>query len=77
MGRVDDNDYTSPNLELAGAAALSNLETVVPFGFGGQGAVGTSVGYTNIAFSIFARGYLLILLVLSSLSSFTGAGKDK
>ena len=49
----------------------------MPFGFGGQRAVATSVGYTDLAFAVFARGYLIILLGLSSLSSPTGYGADK
>ena len=74
-GDDDDSDNYNPNsLPAAAVAALSDSEPAIPFGFGGQEAVETLVGYTEIKFSIFTQGYLLILLGFSSLSYFTGTG---
>ena len=61
-GENDGNDYVPPHLESEAASALSDLELVIPFVFGGKEAVTNMVGYTNLAFTIFDRGYILILV---------------
>ena len=77
----DDEDYAPTPLALVTAAATSDSEPVVPFGFRGQEDVSTEVRYTEIAFSLFSRGYLLVLLGLYSSSLFlsfsSGAGTNK
>ena len=50
---------------------------MIPFGFGVQKAAATAARYTEIAFSVFDQGYLLVLLVVSYLSLSTSAGTDK
>ena len=66
---------TPPALE--SVMASSDLETAITFGFRGQEAMATVVRYTKLTFAVFAWGYLLVLLGLSSLSFSTGVGNDK
>ena len=54
-------------LELAAGSASPDLKPVILFRFGGQGDAVALVGYTKLAFSIFNRCYILVLLGLSSL----------
>ena len=75
-GGGDDN-YAPPPPAWAAAAASSDSEPAIPFGSGGQGAVATSVGYTNLAFAVFTRGCFLLLLGSSSSSLSTGAVTDE
>ena len=78
-GRSDDyDDYYAPPPPVSEAAATSSdSELETPFRFGGQWDVVTLVRYTDLAFSVFSWGYLLVFLVSSSFSSSTGAGADK
>ena len=64
IGRDDDdeNDYAPPHPESEAAAASSDSELVIPFAFGGKEAVETAVGYTELTFAVFDRGYLLVLV---------------
>ena len=72
MGATKTTTTTSlPPPTLVAAAASSDSDPAISFGFGGQGAVATSVGYTNLAFAVFSWGYLIIILGLSSFSSST------
>ena len=66
MRGVDDDiyDYVSHPTELAELGVLSHSELSIPFGFGGQEAVATAVGYTELEFAIFTLDYLLIILFL-------------
>ena len=41
------------------AAASSDLETAILFGFGGEEAVATAYRYTNLVLTGFAQAYLL------------------
>ena len=59
-GNDDCDDYAPPHPESEAAAASSDLEPAIPFVFGGKEAVVTAVGYTELAFDVFARGYLLV-----------------
>ena len=72
----DDNDSLPP-LESVSVAALSDSETETRFKFWGKEAVLTAFGYTDIAFDVFARGYILFLIGFSSSSSSAGAGTDE
>ena len=63
----DEDDYDPLPLELLAAASSSDLEPVIPLLFGFQEAVETAVKYTKLAFSVLVRGYILVLLVASSL----------
>ena len=50
---------TTP-LTLASAVASYDLNLEIPFVFGCKQAKETAVGYTELAFDVFARGYLLV-----------------
>ena len=77
-GGDDNNNYATPPPppKFLSAPELSYSEPVIPFGFEGQGAVATLVIYTKLVFSLFAQGYILVLLGSSYLSSSTGAGTE-
>ena len=63
MIREDDEDdnYDPPWLESESVAASSNLESEIPFVFGGKDTMVTAVGYIELVFAVFARGCILIL----------------
>ena len=56
----DDNKYTPTHPELEATTELSNSEPVIPFALGGKESVSTVVGYTELTFTVFSRGYLLV-----------------
>ena len=61
-GGNDDKD--DPPSALASAAALSELEEEIPFGLGGIEAAATSGGYDELVFAVFARGSILVLVLV-------------
>ena len=75
MGNGNNNASRPPSS--AALEASSDLEPAITIKFGGQEAVVIVAGYTKLAFSVFARGYLLVLLGLPSSSLSTSAGNDK
>ena len=65
VGNDNKNDnYAPSSTVLASAATFYDLESMIPLGFEGQEAVVTAVRYTELAFFVFDRGYLLIILFL-------------
>ena len=69
-GRGDDeyDDYAPPHPESESAVASSDLEPAIMFTFKGKEAVSAAVGYTEVVFAVFARGYLLVILDLSTVA---------
>ena len=64
MGRGEDgyDNYVLPHLDYESATASSDSEPMIPFTFGGKEAVETGIGYTELAFAVFAQGYLIVLI---------------
>ena len=58
-------------------AELSDSETSILFRLKGKEATETVFGYNELIFDVFARGYLLNLLSLSSLSYSSDVDTDK
>ena len=64
-----------PNV--GGSGFVSDSKPAITFGFGGHGGVVNLITYTKLAFAVFYRGYYILLLGSSSLSSSTGTCTKK
>ena len=61
-GDNDNGDYAPIHPDSEAAAASSDSEPEIPFACRGKEAVLPAVGYTELAFAVFTRGYLLALI---------------